>query len=1257
MGGVEITKTTSGICGHPAAGADRPADMPLGPNGERYWVDYVITFNVPAGLQGQTIYLYDNLGVFPGGTSVPNNISNIDNFQITATGPEIALLPLLYTQPIAYTGNAFRVFFGTNATSVTSSTIALWQYREPVEITVSYRVFLNDATVEKLSDPTTARYLQNAAYVINSVGTIQNPVLGATGNSVAGKNVNDYWPIFKHVQVTDNPILFNYTVSVNGAFSPRGPLFPVDGSPVFSDTFDSRLEYVSGTFYVKDTNNNTYFAPLGDVTTSSSAAGNAIGVELSSVTWQQLSGPLPGGTVIGTLPNPATWFYQMHKFEFHYQLRVIDSSIEQLNMENTVQIIVDTGKCVFESSASVDFTPQRLSKNMVPLSPGSDRLTVTIIINPDGEIQFADPNGNSPTDIIAIDRLKNLMMYTDSVTIQTQDKVGGIWNGVWRNQPFTFNTGDEWSVNVVTPDPGYTGQVEFIVPNQQPVKIMYDVRVTLAPGVSDEISNAIEIWGEIESDGNDQYIVGGGGVGVGAGRFPFRVFKQNLDGENLEGAEFILLVTDISNNFNPPMQLPVAKTVTGTNGQVMSFALIGDQTTDINGSAIFSHELITSDPTFKLLFMLVEIQTPPGYQAINGGIAYFTVSSGITPADIANLNALLAPDEVNPLSDFITVLNDLNHLNAGEFMVRKFFSGLTEAQIETYLQDIELEVTEASYTIGVETYQYGLDALLSADGILFTDVEQDTFFSFSEHNADVSGYTLVTIPNRSTPAAPDHLFNYIFMPNLDTGAGVEIRIFNSYLPNPTLTLRKAFEINGQPAAGPPPGASEIFFSVIGRAGEDVNSSIVFDEVLIPWSEFTNGRFVVSDAFDLVPGWYTVTEIGGDVEGFNFTTIANPQVIYLDYGYNGQLNFENIYNEQITVTISKKFVIDGIEQAGPPPGASEISFSIIGTDENGNEIDRWTILWSQFTDGTFVLENVPPGTYVILETGGYAPGYTLMGSDPMVIIPAPLRPGDHGEVVITNVYSRIPQPLITPGLRIRKAFHGLHPSEYPSNFRITVTGGSPLQTWTFGLTAILAGNAFIPNIPAGTYFITESGYDVPGFSVQLPDPYPLRINILPGDTDREILVVLDNIYTPVGPPIEPPSPPPLIPWTPRPPTEPPSPPPISPPPTEPPQPPTEPPMSPPPYPPIPPPSWPPAEPNQPPIDSNQPSNEPGQPSEDSSQPSVDANQQPGDANQPRRNPQTGDSRQMAPYIITLLAGLVLITSVSVYTIRRRIKSNK
>ncbi|MCL2226899.1 MAG: hypothetical protein FWB97_04645 [Oscillospiraceae bacterium] len=966
-----ISKTTSGICGNPTSG---------------YWVDYTITINVPTGLSGEPLYLFDNLGFFGNGSGVPNVPQNLlISGRLTDTGASLPV-PLLYTAPIPYYTNGWRVFFGTTI-DPDKGGMASWQYQQAVTLVITYRINLDYSTINLLKGNSSGR-LQNSSYLINSLST--SPIVGGDGvTSVAGVSINDYWPIHKSSAPTENPGLYSYTVRINGGFSARpDPLFRPDSNPRFSDTFDSNLQYVPRSFYIINTNNGQIFAPPGDLTVT----GNSFEVILSQL-HRFNTPPQQGGTSQGLAA--ANWYSAKNVFEVRYQLLHPPTEDAFPAMRNVATITVNTnepGHCVFDSDSTVNYVPRPLNKTMN--LTGTDLVNVQIIINADGGTMFA-PIGSpvGPPVVTAKDELTNLSIYLDTLRIFTQTNVGGVWDGVWITQPFSINGGEGvWSVNVITQQ-----EIDFVIPNQQPVKIAYDALVLFDQNTSGEIRNRVSIFGEMDDAGDNNYTVGSSTAGAGGSRQDVRIIKRDpIHNLNLRGAQFDLYVVNLAGRV-PPAGLPTELTI----GNLNFGRLITGVQTDINGIAVLSDPWIVA--TYRFLYLLVETESPVDYILPDPPDSYtfFTVNPRILSPEIASLESVVGRP-INQISDFIQVENTPNPTTPSSLIVRKSFPGLSSELVQQHLQSFRLVITDP---LGRQ-HSFGLAQALEPRGIVIENMVEGTYF-IQEYNFDVPGYVL-----RTRPQMPLRMY---LTPN--TTRAIVLLIDNIYEPLPKLTISKTFS---------PPH------------------------------------------------------------------------------------------------------LEGI--------VSKISFLIIGTDDSGREIYRNTVFYRDFVNGRITLDQLPPGNYVVHETGGYVEGYLALGRMPMVFR---LALGDDITLNVRNTYVQGPPPE-HPGLRVRKAFHGLPAEDRPDNFQIKITNPDGRITYH----TLNDSNYFLlEDAPPGTYFIDEVGYNVDGFAVETHPDLPIRVVVLPREEAIVIeLAVIDNIYTPlppsggVVPPIAivppwPDGPPPPIPITP------------------------------------------------------------------------------------------------------------------------------
>ena len=766
---IAVTKTSGGICGQPETTGrpinDPQTPMSRGPNGERYWIDYTINVAIPAGLQNQRIWIRDS--IYGNNNTLPASINNPDRFTINATDTNgNTLITLLqYTQP-AISGNSWSVFFGGGTDANTTT----WQYAVAVNLTINYRIWIPDAWVDVLSSG-----YNNFANLVE----IYNGVWNGSAYQVGSTNSDwETWPLSKSATPTSNPALFNYVVKINGAYTGnnggRTSLMMTNHRPTFTDTFATEMEYVPGSFYVFD--GTTRFAPAADVTVS----GNVLSVMLNPLdqAWNIID---ENGNVTGTAP--ANWFAQRKTYEFRYQMQIKAQYLnaDQGPLNNTARLTVNPGECAFENDANVSYVFKPVSKTMNPVAPGSSRLRVEIIINPTGAFHYPEDGSLAPGLVAVSDYLANVSMFMDSIEIYTQSNVNGIWNGNWDQDMtgnITFNTNQKWSANVIAPPTPPQGvpadnQVNFIIPNDTPIKIVYYVQVSLLPGETGNLSNAVYVGGKDASDGEDNYVISDGGAGITASRIDFRVFKKDtVTGANLEGATFRLFVTSIQDGYIPPGNLPIGTSVTTPTGQIMKFALVGGpETTDVNGVALFSgSEWITQ--SYKLLFMLEETKTPGGYTATdNDGRIFFTLNPALTAADLNEINTLLGSlGPSNQASDNLTVFNDPTvqppDVPASVRFIKRF-EGLMPWQISQYLANFILEVVDPKGVV----HQFTLSQLLSGP-VYIEDAVSGTYL-IREINASVPGYTLVTsppLPMRTNIDVVQH-------------GAVTLTITNSYFPD------------------------------------------------------------------------------------------------------------------------------------------------------------------------------------------------------------------------------------------------------------------------------------------------------------------------------------------------------------------------------------------------------------------------------------------------------------------------------------------
>ena len=852
--GFSLIKESFGICGRP--------DAPLGPNGERYFVDYQTVLNIPAGYMGQPFYLFDTLGMMPAGSPVliPPVFQSV---VLSSTG---GLWPdevwVQNTNPAATGGlapgefgiqlitNQWFMFWGSGTTGINNS---FWPINDAATLTISYRVWISEGAngtinwLQRMQQNQTY-YLQNVAYLFNSN---KYPWETPAPNADVKMNVNDYWPIFKAgAQSPGNPSVFNYTVTLKGnySYSPSTAggsptLFKYGLAPFFTDTFDSRMEFVPGSFYVF-AGTGAYFAPVAGAGVT--AANGSFSVDLNSLQQFATAPPAGGWLITGTVvPN---WYVAPAQLVVYYQLHLTDptpgAGEPPLILNNDARVTRDTAAtaCAFESTASMHYNVNNLVKVMTPTSPGSNIMDIVITINPDGLTDFEPAGWTGPPldSIFAVDTLTNLMIFLESVQFQTQTLVDGVWDGNWINvDPSTvaFNQNVYWSINPVT-----NSEVQFVIPNRQPVRILYEAMVTLAPNTPGDVGNTIEIWGLASGDDAPGYIIDGNQIVAGGGMTTLRFFKSDVvNAMPLQSAQFSLYAV-ILPGYGQPFGTTTAQDIT-INGNTQTFYLVATSATDASGLAEFSGYSVINN-TADLLFLLVETAAPSGYilPSEPNNFTFFTIKNAMDPTYISDAEALFG--SINQISDF---MNISNQPITGSLTINKTFEPADV--LDTALYPTLSFTVVGTNTAGTEIYRQTVFFSDFVNGsYTFTNLPVGTY-AITESGGIVTGFE---------PPVPEGLIGVVTIPSMTGETTIIVSVNNVYVPivpptTPSIRITKAF--HGLTTNEIPPNfeihvsGPNGFARVLGLA--EVLAGVTLD--------------------NLVAGTYTLAEYNTSVPGFSLTT--------------------------------------------------------------------------------------------------------------------------------------------------------------------------------------------------------------------------------------------------------------------------------------------------------------------------------------------------------------------------------------------------
>ena len=586
-------------------------------SGGEYFVNYTVSFDVPAGNEGQNINLYDTLEIYTSSriawmTNAPTDFV----VSVTGGGPAIEYNLVLNTY-------RWYLYFGT-----TTGTTSSWQYTDARTVTVTYSVKLSAQAASGSNTTTIEEYLK-----ANKTNRLRNYVYLRKGTTeLRSASKLDSWPIHKESKVNASDYgVIDYTVYLN--YEAR---YKLDSIPVFTDTFDANLEYVPGSLKITATNTSGYtYGTLNDsmgADATITITGNKMEIDLE---------------MVNTLSSGINWS-NAHRFTITYQLRVKDVN----TANNTVlknQAVIETWGYEFPGDASVTYEVKPVQKGMT--TDGSNIADVDIEINRKGMKLI--PAGSTDTLLKAHDTMSdNLAIFINSVKFSTQTFTAGKWDGVWIEVPVAAKPSYStvWSV-IKTGD----YEVDFIVPDETPVKIEYSALITVSVNTSADISNVIDVYGYMDGYQENGYKVTNTAAQASAGKNTVDLFKEDMhDGSNLGGAEFALYMWAPGNkSYDPSVTEHI--TIDGKD-----FYLLQERTTaDVTGRAVFDSPWLT--PSHNAVYLLVENTPPTGYHifAAPDNYSFFVINSTIDRTELSDSfsTALGKSVKVDAVADNILIKN------------------------------------------------------------------------------------------------------------------------------------------------------------------------------------------------------------------------------------------------------------------------------------------------------------------------------------------------------------------------------------------------------------------------------------------------------------------------------------------------------------------------------------------------------------------------------------------------------------------------
>ena len=596
-------------------------------------IDYKVVINVPAGNDGTIFYYRDDLVVLIGGGNTPVNNTPSATPTVTIDG-DTTVTPFTY-QYNANSGSSsvrryWYLYFG-GSTGMSEST-SLWPYSDARTITITYTIAFSRATYNGTPQTILQLLQSDANALLRNTAEIRN---GST--VIISDTQDDAWPVHKDAEaVAGDPALYNYTVILNQ--NELYQLFATGEQAIITDTFDSMLEYVPGSFYVLDRTESPerYYGPVDD---TAIVTEHVLQVDLRTLR------EFDGWPTLTFFPSPQdpVWYTGNHRVEIHYQLRVPDPGSVAIDTPLTNHVTVEstTFDIDFFHDATVRFANQPVTKAMELESGGGRTASVEIIINPNGwKLAPAEIDQFKAVDTMS----ENLTFYLGTIKVETKTVPGGVWT----EQPMTVSDDESqiWTRQNLGPH-----QVSFIFPDEAPIRITYDAMVLTPAGIKEDVWNKIEVLGYSATKTEGNYEVSGTTGSASARRQDLFLIKQDEDdGQGLEGAEFKLYMATKDNQYYG-IGTPTEKVSVGA----FDFYLLQTATTGSSGEAQFDSVWLT--PTHGAIYMLAETKAPDGYELPGspGNYTFFYIHS-MTPTEKDSKEAALGA-ELRGIADSIYLNN------------------------------------------------------------------------------------------------------------------------------------------------------------------------------------------------------------------------------------------------------------------------------------------------------------------------------------------------------------------------------------------------------------------------------------------------------------------------------------------------------------------------------------------------------------------------------------------------------------------------
>jgi len=566
---------------------------------EQDYIECTVNYSIEGALLNHKLWLADELLVYDA-NGTPTGIEN-DPADITVTarqGDETVLFPytIIGNGKFGLNKNQWKMYFTDKIYSTESeyANASLSPFAEDTVITISYKIPLSEESLKILRQSPNFNMWANTSFLRNVI-TVWG--INSTGYIIPAQSITyTPYPILKTAKYDKDNQEIQYMIFLNKSQARR--IFNPGGPAVFTDEFDSRLEYKPGSFQVMRYAYGYYFfAPRPDETAIADFIvdnGNKsiMTVDLSADYMKEII----GGTAYA--PNDPDWYADINNYYvIYYTLKIKNpDEIDLHTATNTANVTID-GEVYF-ADCEVTYGEPAVKKSMDQINDGN-LAKIEIIVNP-GAKQLLPETGDGRIEVI--DRMSNtLAFYLNS--IQIYEKTGSGNNDWTLRAPEA--PGGFWSYSVTGDN-----EITIIIPDNKEVKILYEALIKASLRETAEVSNYVEITGGYRDQVRDVFEVLNTNAAGSGSRTTFTLYKYDVEDTNkfLKNAEFKLYIGCAYDGH--PEKKSETEGIDWFDMGNTTFYHIENGKTDENGKIIFKSEWLVWT---EYIFALREIKPPAGY--------------------------------------------------------------------------------------------------------------------------------------------------------------------------------------------------------------------------------------------------------------------------------------------------------------------------------------------------------------------------------------------------------------------------------------------------------------------------------------------------------------------------------------------------------------------------------------------------------------------------------------------------------------------